>query len=114
MAGTTDAGVTPRLPKTIALPLQYRIRVRVVGPDDVPAGYWSVWDEEARIIRLRRGRDPMDQWADLLHEMRHALADWDRHVEKALERAIEEEEKEENKKVVTVLVDEPTVGEVKP
>lgn len=56
----------------------------------------------------------MDQWADLLHEMRHALADWDRHVEKALERAIEEEEKEENKKVVTVLVDEPTVGEVKP
>jgi Zn-dependent peptidase ImmA (M78 family) len=70
-----------RLPKTLVFPFGYRVKVKIVTPTEVaeenegePAD--GLWDAATRTIYLSSGVPLRRRRAVLIHEMFHAVADF--------------------------------------
>ena len=70
-----------RLPKTLVFPVGYRVKVKVVSPTQMSAEFDcsavdGLWDVESRTIYLSSRVPARRRRAVLIHEMFHAIADF--------------------------------------
>lgn len=70
-----------RLPKTLVFPFGYRVKVKVVTPTQMSQEFDcsnadGLWDVESRTIYLSSRVPVKRRRAVLIHEMYHALADF--------------------------------------
>lgn len=73
-----------RLPKSCRLPYNYKIAIKLVTPAQLAqlggAGAFALWRVELMTIYIDKTLGATARIDALLHEIKHATADWDLHI----------------------------------